>query len=204
MPYDYDDLAPLIDAQTMHIHHEKHHGTYVEKLNAAIAGTAAENLTIEQILTSVSRFSKDVRNNGGGHFNHSLFWKILTPPGDAEPGRNSALSRAISVTFGNFDNCEKELKKAAVSRFGSGWAWLCVEDTLGGLFVSSTPNQDNPLMDIAEKQGTPILGIDVWEHAYYLTYQNRRAEYVDAIFDLINWKEVNARYEAAIREATLV
>ncbi|MBI1182804.1 superoxide dismutase [bacterium] len=192
--YAYDALEPHIDARTMEIHHSKHHGGYVAKLNAAIEGTDAENLSIEDLMKNVSKYGGAVRNNGGGHFNHSLFWSIMSPNGGGNP--SGALADAINSAFGSFDEFKKSFSDAAATRFGSGWAWLCVKAD-GSLCVCSTPNQDNPMMDIAECPGTPILGIDVWEHAYYLNYQNRRPDYIGAFFNVIDWNKVNENYLAA-------
>lgn len=194
LPYAHDALEPHIDAQTMKIHHGKHHAGYTNKLNDAIKGTALENQSIVEILGSVSRHSDGVRNNGGGYYNHSLFWEVMSPDGGGKP--QGDLGGAIDKAFGSFDSFKKEFATAAATRFGSGWAWLVVDGS-GNLKVTSTPNQDNPLMDIAEEKGTPILGLDVWEHAYYLNYQNRRPDYIDAFFNVINWKEVAKNYEAA-------
>lgn len=203
LPYAYDALEPHIDAQTMHVHHEKHHQGYTDKLNKAIAGTPLAEQSIERIMKNVSKYSDAVRNNGGGFYNHSLFWRILSPKGGGTPETDSDLAQAIQETFSSYDNFKKKFKDAATGRFGSGWAWLCV-DKDGKLFITSTPNQDNPLMDVVPERGIPILGLDVWEHAYYLKYQNRRADYVDAFFHLIDWKTVNKRYEAARKaEATV-
>lgn len=195
LPYAFDALEPYIDKTTMEIHHDKHHGGYVTNLNNAIAGTDAENKTIEEILKQVSKYPVAVRNNGGGHYNHSLFWTLLSPKGGGQP--SGKLAEAINSTFGSFDKFKEEFNKAAMGRFGSGWAWLIVQN--GKLAITSTPNQDNPLMDVAEQQGTPILGLDVWEHAYYLKYQNRRADYVNAFWNIVNWPEVEKRYEAALK-----
>lgn len=193
LPYAHDALAPHIDERTMHIHHGKHHAGYTRKLNAAIAGTALEGQSIEEILANVSQHSTAVRNNGGGFYNHSLFWSVMSPNGGGQP--SGALAAAIDAAYGSFDAFKVAFSKAAATRFGSGWAWLCVHEG-GKVEVCSTPNQDNPLMDIAGCSGTPILGIDVWEHAYYLNYQNRRGDYVGAFFSVINWNEVAQRYEA--------
>lgn len=190
LPYAYDALEPHIDARTMEIHHSKHHNAYVTNLNAAIAGTEAENLSLEDIVANISKYAPAVRNNGGGHWNHSFFWEILSANGGAP---SAALASAIDSAFGSFDNFKTEFAKAATTRFGSGWAWLIVKAD-GTLAITSTPNQDNPLMDIAEVKGTPILGLDVWEHAYYLNYQNRRPDYINAFFNVINWAEVNKRF----------
>lgn len=196
LEYAYNALEPHIDARTMEIHHTKHHQTYIDNLNKAIAGTDAEKLSIEDICKKVSQYSVVVRNNGGGHYNHSLFWQWMAPYAGGEPV--GEVAQAISKTFGSFDNFKSQFSQAAMGRFGSGWAWLVVNDNKQ-LAIGSTPNQDNPLMDIAEFKGTPILGIDVWEHAYYLNYQNRRADYVAAFFNVINWKKVNEHYLAALK-----
>ena len=194
LPYAFDALEPNIDARTMEIHHDKHHAGYTKKLNAAIEGTDLEGKSIEDILASVSGQSAGVRNNGGGFYNHSLFWAVMGPNGGGNP--TGAVATAIDEAFGSYDAFKEAFSKAAATRFGSGWAWLSVGAD-GKLFVSSTPNQDNPLMDVVEERGTPILGIDVWEHAYYLNYQNRRPDYIGAFFNVINWDEVNARFAAA-------
>lgn len=193
LSYGYDALEPHIDAATMEIHHSKHHQAYVNNLNNALAGTPGENETLENLMANISSYSGAVRNNGGGHYNHSLFWSVLGAPGTAPSGN---LAAAINSTFGSLDALQEQMSTAGATRFGSGWAWLSVSD--GKLTVSSTPNQDNPLMDIAEVKGTPILGIDVWEHAYYLKYQNKRPDYLKAIWNVINWDEVGKRYDAAM------
>jgi Fe-Mn family superoxide dismutase len=193
LPYASNALEPHIDAQTMEIHHGKHHKAYVDNLNKAIEGTDAANLSLEEINKNISKYSAAVRNNGGGHFNHSLFWTILSGNAQAPSG---ALATAIDETFGSFDELKKQLQAAGATRFGSGWAWLVVNGE-GKLQVTSTANQDNPLMDIAEVKGTPILGIDVWEHAYYLNYQNKRPDYLEAIFNVIDWSAVGKRFEDA-------
>ncbi len=198
LPYDYDALQPHIDKRTMKIHHGKHHAGYTNKLNAAIAGTDLEKKSIEDILKKVSNHGNAVRNNGGGFYNHSLFWKVMSPDGGGEPNPRTKLGKAMKDAFGEFEKFKAEFAKAAGTRFGSGWAWLCV-NRRGKLFVTSTPNQDNPLMDVADKKGTPILGLDVWEHAYYLKYQNKRPDYVEAFFNVINWDEVGKRYNAATK-----
>ena len=195
LPYAHDALEPHIDTKTMEIHHGKHHAAYVTNLNAALQGTEYEGKTIEELMANISKLPVAVRNNGGGHFNHDLFWKIMSPNGGGEP--SGKLAEAIQSTFSSFEAFKDEFAKAATTRFGSGWAWLCVKADKS-LCVCSTPNQDNPTMDIAECPGTPVLGIDVWEHAYYLNYQNRRPDYINAFFNVINWVEVSARYEAAI------
>lgn len=193
--YAYDALETVIDARTMEIHHSKHHNAYVTNLNAALAGTDAENHSIEDICKNISKYAMPVRNNGGGHFNHSLFWTVLKPNNGNEP--TGKLAEAINNDLGGMDTFKEEFSKAAATRFGSGWAWLSVAN--GKLFISSTPNQDNPLMDLEGVQnGTPILGLDVWEHAYYLNYQNRRPDYISSFFSIINWDEVSRRYEAAL------
>ena len=181
LPYAYDALEPHIDAQTMQIHHDKHHAGYTNNLNNAIKGTKYENMSIEEILKSPD-LPVGIRNNGGGFYNHSLFWKILTPNGGGEPSKQ--LLEKIQINFGSFKNMKMEFNKAAATRFGSGWAWLCVNNEK--LNICSTANQDNPLME-GQCGGTPILGLDVWEHAYYLNYQNRRPEYIEAFWNLINW-----------------
>jgi Fe-Mn family superoxide dismutase len=193
LPYAYNALEPHIDARTMEIHHTKHHQAYVNNLNAAIAGTDLEKLSIEEILKNTSKHAAAVRNNGGGHYNHTLFWEIMSPNGGGEP--KGELAQAINNTFGSFAAFKEEFAKAGATRFGSGWAWLLVHD--GKLVVTSTPNQDVSIMDIAEVKGTPILGMDVWEHAYYLNYQNRRPDYISAFWNVINWDEVSRRYLAA-------
>ena len=192
LPYPYDALEPHIDARTMEIHHSKHHNGYTTNLNNAIAGTDLEGKSIEEICTT-SGLSGGARNNGGGYFNHCLFWNIMSPNGGGQPSGN--LASAIDSDFGSFDNFKAEFSKAAGTRFGSGWAWLCSKK--GKLCVCSTPNQDNPLMDNGCK-GAPILALDVWEHAYYLNYQNRRPDYINAFFNVINWGEVNKRYQASL------
>jgi Fe-Mn family superoxide dismutase len=183
LSYNYDALEPYIDAKTMEIHHSKHHNAYTNNLNAAISGTEMENLSIEELLKNISKYPVAVKNNGGGFYNHSLFWKFLKPQGGDQPA--GALLDAIKKSFGSFDDFRKQFSTAAATRFGSGWAWLV--KTPKGLVVTSTANQDNPLMDIAEVKGIPILTLDVWEHAYYLKYQNRRPEYIEAFWNVINW-----------------
>jgi Fe-Mn family superoxide dismutase len=193
LPYAFDALEPHFDARTMEIHHGKHHNAYVTNLNNAIAGTDLEGKSLEELM-KVAGSNTAVRNNGGGHWNHSLFWQILSPNGGGAP--TGDLAAAIDAKFGSFDAFKETFNKAAVTRFGSGWAWLCV-DTKKELCVCSSPNQDNPLMDVAECPGTPIMGLDVWEHAYYLHYQNRRPDYIAAFWNVINWEEVSKRYAAA-------
>lgn len=190
--YAFDALEPHIDAQTMQIHHDKHHQAYVDNLNKALAGTDGENKSLEELMANISAYPAAVRNNGGGHYNHSLFWEVLGNNGSQPTGD---LAKAIDETFGSLDALKEKMSTAGATRFGSGWAWLIVKD--GKLEVSSTPNQDNPLMDVAEVKGTPILGVDVWEHAYYLKYQNRRPEYLGAIWNVINWTKVAERFAAA-------
>lgn len=194
LPYAADALEPHIDKTTMEIHHDRHHQAYVDNLNKAIAGTEAENLSLLDIIKNVSKYSAAVRNNGGGHYNHSLFWKVLGPNAGGAP--TGELAEAINATFGSFDELKKQLQAAGATRFGSGWAWLIVGAD-GKLAVTSTPNQDNPLMDVAEVKGTPVLGIDVWEHAYYLKFQNKRPAYLEEIFNVINWDAVAQNYAAA-------
>jgi Fe-Mn family superoxide dismutase len=194
LTYEYTALEPNIDARTMEIHHSKHHQAYVTNLNNALAGTDAENFNIEDICKNISKYPMPVRNNGGGHFNHSFFWKIIGPNAGRSP--SGKLLDAINAELGGMDKFKEEFAKAATTRFGSGWAWLCVKE--GKLCVCSTPNQDNPLMDIAECKGTPVLGLDVWEHAYYLHYQNRRPDYITAFWNVVNWSEVEKLYAAAL------
>jgi superoxide dismutase, Fe-Mn family len=186
LPYATDALEPNIDTKTMEIHHGKHHAGYTANLNNAIAGTALEGKSIEAILASVGSASGAVRNNGGGFYNHSLFWTVMAPNAGGNP--TGELASAIDASFGSFDAFKNAFAKSAATRFGSGWAWLIVVD--GKLQVTSTPNQDNPLMDIAEVKGTPVLALDVWEHAYYLNYQNRRPDYINAFFNVVNWGKV--------------
>ena len=194
LPFAPDALEPHIDKQTMEIHHGKHHQAYVDNLNKAIAGTEHENKSLEQLVASAGTISPAVRNNGGGHWNHSFFWTILSPNGGQPSGK---LSEAINSTFGSLDGLKEKVNAAGTTRFGSGWAWLIVKD--GKLEVTSTANQDNPLMDLADVKGTPILGIDVWEHAYYLKYQNKRPDYLKAVWSVINWAKVGELYEAALK-----
>lgn len=197
LPYAYNALEPFVDAQTMEIHYSKHHAAYVKNLNTALAGTADEKLSLNEILSKVSTLPVAVRNNGGGHYNHELFWSVLTPEKNTK--MSAELEKAINETFGNLDGLKEKLNAAAASRFGSGWAWLVVTNE-GKLVVTSTPNQDNPLMDIAEVKGTPIFGIDVWEHAYYLKYQNKRGDYLAALWSVVNWTEVNKRYASTLKK----
>jgi Fe-Mn family superoxide dismutase len=192
LTYSYDALEPHIDARTMEIHHSKHHAGYTNNLNAAIAETDLENKKIEEILANISKHSVAVRNNGGGYYNHDLFWKVMSPNGGGKP--SGSLLSAIEKDFGSFDFFKAEFSKAAASRFGSGWAWL-IKKADGKLAVTSSANQDNPLMDIAEVKGTPILGLDVWEHAYYLKFQNRRPDYISVFWEVVNWEEVAKRFQ---------
>jgi Fe-Mn family superoxide dismutase len=194
LSYAFNALEPHIDAQTMQIHHDKHHQAYVDNLNKALAGSTGADKTLEELMQNISTYPVAVRNNGGGHYNHSLFWTILGPNSGGQP--TGDLATAINGAFGSFDALKEKINTAGTTRFGSGWAWLLVSD--GKLLVSSTPNQDNPLMDVAEVKGLPILGIDVWEHAYYLKYQNRRPEYLTNIWNVINWDAVAERYKAAL------
>ncbi|MDC0580332.1 superoxide dismutase [Bacteroidia bacterium] len=191
LPYAYDALEPHIDARTMEIHHGKHHAGYTNNLNAAVENTDLANNSIEEILKNLDLNNAAIRNNGGGFYNHTLFWNSMSPNGGGLPSGD--LANAINETFGSFDSFKEQFSKAAATRFGSGWAWLC--STQGKLSICSSSNQDNPLMPTIGCGGTPILGIDVWEHAYYLNYQNRRPDYVAAFFNVINWDEVSSRYE---------
>lgn len=193
LPYAYNALEPHIDARTMEIHHSKHHQAYVNNFNNAIAGTDAEKLSMEEIFANSSKFPAAVRNNGGGHYNHSLFWTSMAPNAGGEPTGDLALS--INSSFGSFDEFKKQFTAASTTRFGSGWSWLIVKD--GKLVICSTSNQDNPLMDIAEIKGEPVLILDLWEHAYYLNYQNRRPDYIATFWNVINWDEVAKRYKKA-------
>lgn len=193
LPYANNALEPHFDALTMEIHHDRHHQAYVTNLNAAVAGTELEGKSIEELLAGISKAPAPVRNNGGGHWNHSFFWKSLSSSGGGEPV--GELAKAIDAKFGSFQAFKDEFKKAAIGRFGSGWAWLIAKD--GAVAISSTPNQDNPLMDIAEAKGAPIIGLDVWEHAYYLKYQNKRPDYIDAYWNVVDWKAADALFVAA-------
>jgi Fe-Mn family superoxide dismutase len=194
LPYANNALEPHIDALTMEIHHDRHHQAYVTNLNAAVAGTELEGKSIEELLAGISKAPAPVRNNGGGHWNHSFFWKSLSSNGGGEP--TGELAQAINAKFGSFPAFKDEFKKAATGRFGSGWAWLIVKDG-GELAITSTPNQDNPLMDVAEAKGIPVIGLDVWEHAYYLKYQNKRPDYIDAYWNVVDWKAADALYVAS-------
>lgn len=194
LPYPSDALEPNIDKQTMEIHHGKHHNAYVTNLNNAVAGTEMENLSIDELVANVSKYPVAVRNNGGGHFNHTLFWNILSATGGGGP--TGQLAGAIDQKFGSYDAFKEEFTKAATTRFGSGWAWLIVNAD-GELAITSTPNQDNPLMDVAEQKGTPVIGLDVWEHAYYLKYQNKRPDYIAAFWNVVDWNAAEKRYQQA-------
>jgi Fe-Mn family superoxide dismutase len=194
LPYAHDALEPHIDTQTMQIHHGKHHQAYVDNLNKAIAGTEHEGKTIEALVADAGKISVAVRNNGGGHWNHTFFWESLAPNAGGTP--KGDLAAAIDKAFGSFDAFKEKFANAGMTRFGSGWAWLCINDQKE-LVISSTPNQDNPFMDVAEVKGTPLLGVDVWEHAYYLKYQNRRADYLGAFWNVISWDKIEARYQSA-------
>ncbi len=187
LPYAYNALEPYIDALTMEIHYTRHHAAYTNNLNTAVAGTDMDKLSIEELMKSVSKYTVAVRNNGGGFYNHSLFWKLMAPNAGGEP--QGMVLDALNLHFGSFDKFKEEFSRAAAGRFGSGWAWL-VMDSSGKLTIGSTPNQDNPLMDISELKGKPVLALDVWEHAYYLRYQNRRPDYISAFWNVVNWQEV--------------
>ncbi len=195
LPYAHNALEPHIDEKTMEIHHGKHHQAYVNNLNNAVKGNAAEGVSLTDLVHNISKYSPAIRNNGGGHWNHSFFWGIMGPNAGGQP--TGALMDAIVASFGSFDAMKEQFNSAGTTRFGSGWAWLIIHDHK--LAITSTPNQDNPLMDIAEVKGTPILGLDVWEHAYYLHYQNRRPDYIGAFWNVINWSAVNAHFEAATK-----
>jgi Fe-Mn family superoxide dismutase len=192
LDYSHDALAPHIDKRTMEIHHGKHHAGYTTKLNAAVEGTELEAKSIDELMTSLDMSNGALRNNGGGFYNHSLFWKIMSPNGGGQP--SGSLAEAINRDFGSFDSFKDAFSKAAATQFGSGWAWLCVQES-GKLEVCATPNQDNPVMPGVGCGGRPILGIDVWEHAYYLNYQNRRPDYIEAFFNVVSWEEVQKRFE---------
>lgn len=196
LPYSFDALEPYIDAMTMEIHHDRHHAGYVNNLNNAVSGTELEKLSLEDVLKSISKHPVAVRNNGGGHFNHSLFWQVMKKNGGGNP--NAELLKTIESNFGSFDTFKEKFSNAASTRFGSGWAWLVVNQ--GKLLVGSTPNQDNPLMDLSEIKGTPILGLDVWEHAYYLKYQNKRPDYISAWWNVVNWNAVTENYLEALKK----
>ena len=191
--YGFDSLEPHIDAKTMQIHHGKHHAGYTSKLNAAVEGTDLEGKSIEDLLTNLDLSNSAVRNNGGGYYNHCLFWEIMSPNGGGSP--SGSLLSAIEKAFGSFDDFKAEFSKAAATRFGSGWAWLCAHSD-GSLEICSTANQDNPMMNGISCEGTPILGLDVWEHAYYLNYQNRRPDYINGFFNVIDWNAVSIKYDS--------
>jgi Fe-Mn family superoxide dismutase len=197
LPYAYNALEPYFDAQTMELHHDKHLATYVTNLNAAVKGTTADTMSLEELMANISKYDIKVRNNGGGVYNHNLFFSQFAPNRGGAPV--GSITPAINAVFGNYENMKNQMNAAAMGRFGSGWAWLILTPEKK-LAVCSTPNQDNPLMDVADVKGTPILAIDVWEHAYYLKYQNRRAEYLEAFWKLVNWQEVMKRYDAAMRK----
>jgi len=194
LPYANHALEPNFDALTMEIHHDRHHNAYVTNLNAAVTGTPLEGKTLLELFSTISTLAPAVRNNGGGHYNHDLFWNILSPTGGGEPV--GTLGKAIDAKFGSFDAFKEEFKKASITRFGSGWAWLVAQKD-GSIAVSSTPNQDNPLMDVADVKGFPVIGLDVWEHAYYLKFQNKRPDYVDAFWNVVDWNKAEARYLSA-------
>jgi Fe-Mn family superoxide dismutase len=194
LPYANNALEPHFDALTMEIHHDRHHNAYVTNLNAAVKDTPLEGKSLEELFASMSTLAPAVRNNGGGHYNHDLFWNILSPNGGGSPV--GTLAAAIDAKFGSFDAFKEEFKKAGITRFGSGWAWLVAQKD-GSVAVSSTPNQDNPLMDVADVKGFPVIGLDVWEHAYYLKFQNKRPDYIDAFWSVVDWNKAEARYIAA-------
>jgi superoxide dismutase, Fe-Mn family len=193
LPYSYDALEPYIDKMTMEIHHDKHHAAYVNNLNKAVEGTEMATKTLDELIMNISKYPMAVRNNGGGHWNHSLFWTLMKKNGGGEP--TGPLADSIKSSFGSFDEFKKQFSNAGATRFGSGWAWLVVQN--GKLAIGSTPNQDNPLMDISDFKGTPVLGLDVWEHAYYLKYQNKRPEYIENWWNVINWAEASKRFSEA-------
>ncbi len=194
LPFANNALEPNFDALTMEIHHDRHHNAYVTNLNAAVTGTPLEGKTLLELFSTISTLAPAVRNNGGGHYNHDLFWNILSPAGGGAPV--GTLGKAIDAKFGSFDAFKEEFKKASITRFGSGWAWLVAQKD-GSVAVSSTPNQDNPLMDVADVKGFPVIGLDVWEHAYYLKFQNKRPDYVDAFWNVVDWNKAEARYLSA-------
>ncbi|MDO8368188.1 MAG: superoxide dismutase [Saprospiraceae bacterium] len=195
LAYSFSALEPHVDARTMEIHHGKHHAAYVNNLNAALQGTEQEGKSLEDLFSHISKLPPAVRNNGGGHWNHTMFWEIMAPNAGGDP--TGDVASQITKDFGSFEEMKKLFAQAATTRFGSGWAWLCVDSNYD-LFITSTPNQDNPLMDVADKKGQPILGLDVWEHAYYLHYQNRRPDYITAWWNVVNWEEVARRFRSAI------
>jgi len=197
LAYEYDALEPHIDARTMEIHHSRHHQAYINNFNDEIAGTPLENMSLEEVMKNMSEHSMAVRNNGGGHYNHALFWEVMSPDGGGEP--EGDLAAAIDEAFGSLENFKEEFHRHGMTQFGSGWAWLIVDEN-GDLKVTQTPNQDNPLMDVVpdDERGTPILGIDVWEHGYYLHYQNRRGDYINAFWNVVNWDAVSEKYQQAL------
>jgi Fe-Mn family superoxide dismutase len=199
LPYGYESLEPFIDKLTVEIHHDKHHKAYFDNFMNAIKGTEIETKDITEIFKNISKYPVVVRNNGGGYYNHTFYWEGMKPNGGILP--KNKLSEAITKTFGSFEELKKQFSELGKTRFGSGWAWLSIDDK-GKLFVHSTPNQDNPLMDITEKKGIPLLTMDVWEHAYYLKYQNKRPDYIEAFWNLVNWEEVEKRYENALKTTT--
>lgn len=196
LPYSYDALEPYIDKLTVEIHYSKHHKAYYDNFIKAVAGTEMENMDITEIFKNISKYPVAVRNNGGGYFNHTFYWESMKPQGGGTP--TGELLTSITKTFGSFEEFKKQFEESGKTRFGSGWAWLCLDDK-GTLFICSTPNQDNPLMDIAEKKGIPLLNVDVWEHAYYLKYQNKRADYLTAFWNIVNWDKVSERYDNAVK-----
>lgn len=198
LQYAYNALEPVIDARTMEIHHTKHHQAYIDNLNKALTGHEAADRPLLQLFTEISKLPVAVRNNGGGHYNHSLFWTVMHKPSGDNNMPSGNLKAAIDKDLGGYDKFTELFTQAALTRFGSGWAWLSVDES-GKLFVSSTPNQDNPLMDVTENRGYPVLGIDVWEHAYYLNYQNRRPDYVKAFLSILSWEEAGRRYETIVK-----
>ena len=200
LPYGYEELEPFIDKQTVEIHYSKHHKTYYDNFLNAIKGTEMEKMEITDIFKNISKYPVPVRNNGGGYYNHTFYWEGMKPNEGILP--ESKLSELITKTFGSFEEFKKQFSEAGKTRFGSGWAWLSIDNT-GNLFIYSTPNQDNPLMDISEKKGVPLLTMDVWEHAYYLKYQNKRPDYIDAFWNVVNWEEVTRRYETALESLNI-
>lgn len=200
LPYALDALEPSIDMQTLEIHYGKHHKAYYDNFLKAIEGTGLQSTDITEIFRNISKYPTSVRNNGGGYYNHTFYWESMRAPGGSLP--NGKLADAITGSFTSFDEFKKQFSEAGKNRFGSGWAWLSISDD-GKLFISSTPNQDNPLMDIAEKKGIPLLVMDVWEHAYYLKYQNKRPDYIDAFWNIVNWEEVAGRYDAALKSLNI-
>lgn len=196
LPYDYDALEPHIDKQTMEIHYDRHHRAYYNNFIKAIQSKESGDLTLFEIFAKIEAFPESVRNNGGGFYNHELFWSVMKPKGGGEP--SGSLAEAINATFGSFETFKSQMETAGATRFGSGWAWLSVSEE-GKLFISSTANQDNPLMGVVDERGMPILGIDVWEHAYYLKYQNKRGSYLNAFWNVVNWEEVGRRYDEAMK-----